>query len=424
MAPQLREIGIDRLFLTVKGTWRADPRRFSGADYLEAVGTNRYEPWFRGPSPGPTRIVLNPRTPLRATIGLTVKVRRQGHAGDLSVEIRCNPTRTLAHLLQLYGSAVDFPSVISALHPHDFFARATDVSRSLDGGDNWISDISLLHAVLGDEPFDAFLPIFFTQLQRLIVSIVSPSDDPEVSDDHGDMELIAPGCRVRVAWSTVSAPQIETYFERYHGDAQAAVRRAALTALSALDDAWISRHPYVSGFERDRDLFSVISSLPYERKLAIYAKAPERVRCEIRRYKGRGQYHNNEHGSSIGRLLNIASGERDFLLTAAAWDRVGSLFADLDSPMLEDLVRLATFVADVCTGVDAEAGHLMRMLLVDAGLTRDRNNAPLVDALENKGVVRRINVRDRERKDRVDRRYVLTPDFLALIERLHETLGR
>lgn len=421
LRPAEAEVGIDRMRIKVNGTWRCHSGR--AEEYLDAVAS--FHPtldWF-SPSKSVDRGVLKTRPHAQATVSihrLEVKRRDRG-GGTIGAVIDCNPTRTLAHLLVAHGHHAAFVNAIAALEVGRFFAAVEGVPRGLDGNDNVIADYDVAAAVLGPDPFAAFLPVFADQLQRLVMHLLAPYAGAEAATalDHPDIVMggdqgpsDAASVTIRMRWGQASVPQVETYFERFHAVAPAVVRGAGHAVLTGLDEAIVHAHIDRQSFGRSADAFSIMARMQDKRELAIYAKLHDRIRFEVRKKRGFTRYPSSD---ASNRLIVMMNAERA-LLPGRNWASVGRLFEEPDTPYFPDLLALIDHVSNACAPSAVEAKSIVRALLTDGGIQRHQSNARVIDQLVRLGVLQRVMIR--HRAGPAPHRYSLTADYRAMHERL------
>lgn len=312
---------MDQLQVRVTGTWQTSDLSLSGVDYRAVVSD--YDPrinWLNLPSQQVNRLKLNTRRDAASTMSVKIVVRDVGDSrADIALQYRGNPTRTLAHLLHRYRGDNDCADRMGELSAFEFFSKTPDVPVGLDGGDNLIVDTDAAILGFGNDIFSAFLPIYAAKLRSLAMILLSHDPYEAVHSEIGGADVLTSDSGiVRIDWDRAQAPQMETYFERYHGSARAVVRSAAQNVLTKLDRAIVRHHLSDTGFEREGDLFSMRCALPYERTLSAYAKTADRLRFEISR-KRAGRYIDPVQPGASGRLLSIFSSERHALLTACRW---------------------------------------------------------------------------------------------------------
>lgn len=438
MMPEIDEVGIDGFKMSVAGTWRAGrsthPDAITPDGFFELLCTVRSEvDWFRVPQRRSTSLIIMTRSNASSTLGhLKIEVKgRQGSQGAITVGLKGNPTRTLAHLLAEHGQADDFMLRIARLDPFTFFGLSSNpVDRCLGAStDNWLPDADQALQRLGPNPFGAFLPTFVTQLQSLVCSLLTPTFSGTVAGVDGcDVVIAEPGVEVRLRWGDVRVPQIESYIERHHSQAIAAVRTAATCALGDLDQVLIHRYPRLNSewVERQEDCLSVAYPLNDRYRLVIYAKSPARIRFEVRRH-GKGDYASAPPPTRPpDMLLSIMDIERQNLLTASPWANVGAMFDEHPVPMLGDLTRLCGLVAEACIVHEVnDVKAVLARLLEDGGLTVDeRSDIPrsFVQSLRDLGVLRRMILRRRDHR-RPGKRYTLAPEYRVLIEAVTLSFG-
>lgn len=413
LLPIFEETGVDQLQVRVTGAWQSSNPSISGADYRAIV--SEYDPridWLKAPFQQPNRLKLDTRSDPASTISVQIVVKDVGDSrADITIQYRGNPTRTLAHLLRRYRDDSGCADRMGEMSVLDFFSKSPDVPVGLDGGDNLIADADAAMLAFGDDIFTAFLPIYIAKLRGLTMALLSHDPYEAVHSEEGGADVLRSGeGSVRIDWDRAQAPQMETYFERYHGSARAVVRSAAQNVLTKLDHATVRHHLFGAGFERESDLFSMRCKLPYEKTLSAYAKAGDRLRFEISRKKA-GRYTDPLQPGASGRLLSIFSSERRALLTACRWDVVGELFAEHQVPIADDLLALIEIVNRCCVTQGVAAEPIMETLMIDGGMSMTSENSAVVRALVHAGLVARTTLR---RKDHpLPRRYALTPRYLA-----------
>lgn len=413
LMPVFEETGVDQLQVRVKGSWQSSNPSLTGSDYRAIV--SEYDPridWLKSPVQQSNKLTLDTRHSPASTVSVRIVVKDVGHnRAAIAIQFRGNPTRTLAHLLRRYRDDDGCADRMDELSALEFFSKTPDVPVGLDGGDNLIADIDAARIAFGDDIFTVFLPTYVAKLRALSIVLLShdPFDAAHSEEGGADVLRSSDGV-VLIDWDRAQAPQMETYFERYHGSARAVVRSAAQNVLTKLDHAIVRHHLSDASFERESDLFSMRCRLPYERTLSAYAKLGDRLRFEISR-KNAGRYADPQPLGASGRLLSIFSSERRALLTACPWAVVGELFAEHEVPVADDLLALIEIVSRCCAVVGVAAEPIMEMLMVDGGMSMTSANRPLIDALVRGGLITRTKLWKKDHP--LPRRYSLTPRYLA-----------
>lgn len=440
LSPQVSQVGVDRMQIGVLGSWRVEPsspnelgRCSTAADYVTAI-TNRANlwGWFRKPERRGDSLIL--RT--RANQGSLLKSTRiqffgiGDGGGNIQISLTCNPTETMAHLLaasMLEGSAPTpdvFLSELGARSPQGFFSRF-GVAPSLNHRENWLPNYDLAVRLLGHDPFGTFMPIFFSKLMALMMDVIAPADSDVSTFNDGTSARFQLGqISGELQWGRANVPQIETYIERFHSDAVAAVRSAGQLILSSLDEARVRQHFHRVSFERQVDLFSIRSQLPAEKDLSIYAKSENRLRFEVSRPK-RGRYHTAFLAAPIDRLMQIFNSERQDFPDCCDWDSVSSFFAPPDTPWIGDFINLISLVSDVCAENDISLRPVMASLFVDSGGSYwDGKGVPeeVFTQLMALGILERTTLRNREKSG--VRRLTLAPHYKEIVRAILESLEK
>lgn len=432
----MEEVAIDRFNLSVAGQWRASraaPNDLSVSEYFALISAPTADDvWFRSEG-GPDKVTVRTRADASTTLGrvkLTFSERRTSSGNVYFRLTGGNITRTLHHLLVSHGHfGGRFIGAMADLDPFRFFAKSQGEVPIGFGknADNWISDYALLHDCLGQDPFDAFHPVYVRQLQRLIAWLVLPHYEQRHLIDGDRIVSTVPGIECAMAWGSVRVPQMEAYFERRHSHARGAVRLLASAALFDFDDADARRYINNASIwaEREEDDLSVGMELRDTYRLAIYAKYYDRIRFEVRR-KGKpasppGSLPTPDPATLL--LAKIRS-ERENLLTAAQWAAAGALMDEHPTPQLSDLVQLCDVVQRLCAAHECAFASVLSALLEDGGIRANSADGwpeALIGDLERAGVVYRVTLRRRDHRN-ANKRYALRPEYRGLLNLISRSL--
>lgn len=435
LQPTVEEVGTDKFSMTVTGSWAATgrtPHELSADDYFEILPPDGDPNWFRveGTRNG---LLIKSRSGAATTLGkiqLSIEGRRE-RRGFIKFALKGgNVTRSLHHLLLRYGQAGPaFVEVVGNLDPFSFFACAPGGAPRGFGecADNWISDYAVMGTCLGESPFAAFYPIYVRQLQRLVGNLVLPLEERQTCTDGAELISQVPGLECRMDWGKVRIQQIETYFERRHSHAQGAVRLMASAALTDFDNATVWR--FISNTslsaERSDDNLSVGFSLRENYRLAIYAKAPGRIRFEVRRTgKGITVQSSTLPASPERRLLEVFQHEQANLIDAARWSTLGPLMDEHPAPQMSDLVSLCAAAHRACIAHQVSFLTLMSALMESGGLKPNGADGwpeALIDDLRREGILHRPTIRRRDHR-RLNKRFALRPEYRGLVNLISRTL--
>lgn len=435
--PQQWEWGIDKMVMQVSGTWSTTTRD-GRAFFQRRMTDNRSGRWLNAPVERYGSISVQTVDNLQLTIGsISVRASRcTAQMGRVKVEVVANPTRTLASLLARMEVAADFRARIIGMEAFEFFGLPSPGERappSLDNRDNYLPDHISLREVLGPDPFAAFMPVYFAQLRDVIDRILS--EHPTDMTWNGRIQIF--GGRdgsVELDWGDVAVPQIETYFERFHRRAQAAVRRAGAAIIEGDTDSVLRLYPnpsVVPALERSGDQFTVSAAITLglhgRHKLAVYAKTEDRIRFEVRRV-GRGR--NSAEG--IPEACSSAASRSDAPLLYVMLDvarheaqrlvRWNELFAHFDEPDASGIGDLTSLVRAISAAARAPEvfGWLLERLIVDGGVSMGANLSAdaAIRALVRAGVLEPSKIRNRRQAGHLQR-YRLAGDHWWLRQRLH-----
>lgn len=418
-APRLFEWCIDRFTFTLHGSWRTDEG--SGQTLFENRFDDPIAPWLCVPvGTGYKRSVVTRKvssfTVGRIAIVATGCTRQEGR---IAVEATVNPTRTLSALLLQYGDREDFVHAISELDALTFFRRPPSTNRlplSLDGNDNYLPSRPSARHALPPDPFEQFMPIYLSKMRSMIGRAIAAVAG-EVENDGTEQVFSPAHAEIRINWGAVEVPQIESYFERYHSRAVAAVRTAGVAVIDGDPRPLLRLYPHEPDFERHADCYRVSLTATDRHRLIIYAKTAERIRFEVKRH-GRGRYDGIGAGTApdhrlLGILFQVERPEANRLLD---WLEIFRQFDEPDAPALGDLVELIASILRAANGDEREARTLVERLFVDGGLSPDlypEIDAAAIRALSRAGVIAPTSLRSRHRAGQ-RRRYALTSDYAWL----------
>ncbi len=388
----------------------------NGREYFSTRLSIPHVDWFRRPGRHPYSLPVASYKDARSTFGYTElevgSVRRR--QGKITINISANPTLTLAHIWARMGRRPDFLDRIANLAPDRFFALTDPclMLRGLDGGSNFLNHWKALRNRLGQDVFAAFMPIYVEQVQRVCALLLTEYE--EMAVEEGNHVLLHQDGRIDLEWSSVSVPQIETYFERYHPSAQSAVRRGAFSLLAADHTARARLYGTSKelGFERDNDCFAITGHLAGTRDLKVYAKTADRIRFEVVR-KGKGDNRDLPNTSPSDRLLAIVARERQRACNAVRWEDFGVLLAGPDEAHMGDLGDLIARVVAAFSDDPVRGGKMLTGLLEDGAITANMRDKHAITRLLRNGVIEEVSIRRRNASGK-SQRYVLKAPYRDL----------
>jgi hypothetical protein len=329
----------------------------------------------------------------------------------------------LSALLVRFGDQPNFADFIADLPALDFFRKAPQqmaLPPSLDGADNYLPDRPAARFLLPPDPFAEFMPIYVSKLQALLARAISATPN-EMRQDGAEQVFRAEGeGEIRLNWASVEVPQVESYFERYHGRAVAAVRRAGASIIDTDPRPTLRLYPHEPDFLRTADCYRVSLVVTERHRLIVYAKTGDRIRFEVKRH-GRGRYDAVGLGAfPAHRLLGIIEVERIDAGRLLNWQAIFDQFDEPDAPALGDLIELTAAIARATDG-NAEATRVIaERLIVDGGFSADLHpviTGSMITNLLQHQIIKQTELRKRKRqKDHL--RYTLTNDYAWLRELL------
>lgn len=401
LVPSLNEVWIDKLWFTLKGRWVGDAAAFQRyREYLTEIDPEIT--WMRVPESNTDCLELV----TRANTGLTLAEYKISIYRDrrISAKFKTNPSLTLAHLLHTFPDPESFAAQIAGLPATDFFSEHRyHVRKAFGGSANWIENVPLLRASLGDDPFSAFMPVFIAKIFELLATHIAPGIDWHFALTADGTEFVhsGDGLEVRLFTEQFQINEIETYIERYHSRAVALVRQAAERSLVRVPQIEVSAHPTRMSFEFDADQLSMVLPLPNEAKLAIYAKWNNRIRIELRRRRrSRSTSRAGENGPVDRSMAGAIMRERQRFLQSCDWPRVGALIHEGGSPALGDFLAFQRTLSEVATKHGQPFWELCEALVVRGGIDRldDDNDArnAMIDELVQCRILEHVSVRKRK----------------------------
>lgn len=420
LVPTLPEVGVDKVRLSVSGSWQATSGNGVGLfeNALHLAGVNWFNARQLTPSGRPNRATAElSQRHNRSTIGeCNVVVRSvDRNRGTIGIELSVNPTRTLAHLLarsdvpdgeqDFWGAIVDLPPVV-------FFERAETgtIPPSLDNGrDNWLPPSRVMRERIGRDVWERFLPIFCDQVRQFCNLLLT--EFPVATANEPDNVMLTPAGRVSVAWGGVRVSTIECYFERFHSQAVAATRWGGHALLAADHSVEFWRYiPEASSFHREMDRFSIGVKLTDRTRLAIYAKRRDRLRFEVRRI-GKGDYSRlSSPADGHGRMVDIMNQERANLIGAVQWGAVGKMLAGPDYPTVHDTGELIDQICAAARGEAPVIAATLKALLLEGAVSETNAPQQVIQQLLRRGVVEHVRIRRRDLNG-MPKRYALTAPY-------------
>ncbi len=356
---------------------------------------------------------------------------------NMHVTLEVNPTRMLA-------SCECRQTRLRALRRGIFptFDEARDRmirDETLDNGNNYFCDADTRLAVNADA--QTINEYAIRASLAFIERVLEPRRSLEPTDE-GRAEASWDGTASRdiefqFDWDHWAISQMETYWEFGTPDAVSTVHalaRHASEIASGLEETFYTMDGIHVGSARTRRPENAVSlTIPLGQKhtkLVIYAKAPRRVRCEVRHLKNpRSIYgrYDAVHQLTNGRLENL------FLLISEVNRLSGSNRAN---PFLRELwrrdnrrngtvVQLTVFLGHVATVCEQTGADMVRVLSPLVANGRLAGSGPesyrsAVRQLVDCGVLRPTNIRRRS----TGRDYAVTRPYADVLDQLKNNMRR
>ena len=423
--PALGQVFIDRMQLTVKGTWAA-PNDVSANEWLIQSVSHPECRWLTQISPSQKstnyKTLASAETTLK-NLRLNFYDVHQGR-GNFKIGVDLNPTRTTAHLLKaLPEDAEEEASVITDDRIDHFFAHMSaaeffgsvdgvlgaqgGVPVTLDGNDNWIGNPKRAASILG--PYqDRFPRLVFLKFRSFINQLLG-TEGAQAGNGGTDF-LEANGGHFTVDWGGLHVPQIETYFDVAHPKAVVAVQRGGMTALAG-DHSTAVR---LVTLERHDRAVRVLSSLARPYSLSVYAKARNCIRFEVAR-NGKGDYRSiGRHDNPADRFAGIVRHEREQFLRRVRWEAEFDLYSGPDQYNRFDLRDLLEAIWRAVGSNMAETFGLIDKLIIQGGVCDSDMRSVVRTRLLRAGIIQQQKIRPREINGK-GRRYILKPPYRDIV---------
>tara|TARA_R110002110_G_C13468395_1_gene719661 strand:- start:10385 stop:11548 length:1164 start_codon:yes stop_codon:yes gene_type:complete len=281
----------------------------------------------------------------------------------------------------------------------------------LSGEDNFIASANVRQAIAAD--WSDVTEEYVQLVLRCIDRCMNQSTDA----NPGGIRTI--DC---LSWRMWSVGQAEVYWEAKADDAVSAVSEMSANVRSiagSLDYREYNDSDLVS--RTDKNSPSMNMKIAKHVRAAVYAKAHDRIRYEVRYDAAVRQVAGVQPGEADGDQLSNFSTFLDFLVDDAH-ERMSRVLPEINSKSMSGfderaaLVRILTAISYAC-GRDHLLSYRLISLLSNAGgvsVTQDDALFPVVEYLEKTRTLRRVHSRRRE----AVRRYVLSQPLRSAFAKL------
>jgi hypothetical protein len=418
--PQPREALLDRVELRLRGTL-VSPCEDGFARFAERVSEGSAMPLFgkmqrRGGRWEASVVGGSTISSGRLTI------HHKGPDAWLDLTLVVNPTRTLAHLLDRFRF-----EEFERLDATTFFSRSpmpSSPNRTLDGRDNMVSDFLTFSGSVHStflQRVARYLEKFERALVRYVVDELCPPEyQCEVVARDGMVITSNDTVQLTLDWGGLTVSQCEVCWERHDPAALERVDSLAAAVLTAARSATVGTHGLRDGSSVDRNLGALSVKMPIvpdRIALAVYAKALDRLRFEVR-------YSSNlpdEVGARLPqpprRLTDWFDAIRDEAATRVPWGNLQQLLVPAEDANIDVLAEFLDAIADVTSKARPKRRSLLRQLLRHGAVsaTNRDGDAPstLLERLADRGILQHARLVGRDAKR--GRRYCLTDRYRALV---------
>lgn len=338
---------------------------------------------------------------------------------QFSLELTVNPTRTLTHLLDAHTYAE-----LASLSPRAFFtAQASPAAAeiTLDGRDNMVADFRAFSGTVAQTRLQRvaeFLTLFERNLLSLMLEeMCPPSLGFEEIGAEGGQSRRNERLQVSLHWADLTVSQAEVCWEWHEPEAVSQAHALAEMAFLSARSTDISFFP-LAGIARELGSPSVRIPLNNGIDLAIYAKARERLRFEVR-YKAKlGEKLRNKLRPRPHSLVRWFDLIREDAHPRVPWQRLDDALSISHPPDTDLLADLLDGIATAARTNAQVRRDLLLNLLRHGGVTSTGPKGAFPEGVMKRlaatGVVEHIRLVPRDASR--GRRYSLARRFQSLLE--------
>lgn len=342
---------------------------------------------------------------------------------QFDVKLTCNLNRTLGHLLDKYP----YEHLVD-LTPLDFFARRARPSATavtLDGEDNMVTDFRAFSgstAAVRLQRVAEYLDLFEQKLVRLLLDeLCPPGLGFRVRRDGADWVAENERVRLRLDWSRLTVSQCEVCWEWYERQALERVHPLADLAFKAARSADVVFHED-GEVRRTLGATSIRVPMPGGLTLAIYAKAHDRLRFEVRYTDNLPDMVRDALPRAARTLVKWFEAIRHHAAQRVPWSVLSALREPSATPTVDTLADLVIAVADATEKARDIRPNILRQLLLHGAITATTatGTAPVsvLKRLADRGVI--VHTRLISRDPAIGRRYTLSTKYSAIPTALAE----
>ncbi|MCB4771058.1 hypothetical protein LGR54_20825 [Ancylobacter sp. Lp-2] len=328
--------------------------------------------------------------------GGIVRWRQSAGFFDIALDLDVNPTRFLAHQPDPSVTAIHERGPLDAFRVNVSAAAALR-AMTLDASDNVLTTLAQLGGTTftrREAQWDAVLAAHFDQLSNALIETLAP---PHIG---AELEM------------TLSVAQAETYWELSVPDAVSTIGALCQSVKMSDGAARLSQRADIGG---EANAQWIKMPLTDDADLKFYAKTSDRIRVEITHHDRIAQFagrNGRPMGAGVAATLRALS--RD---AANRLHRVWTAIMNLHA-LQADAADVCDFMSKLNAAVPEQNRRLILSLLANhRALTETTVDgfapASVCRALRRTGVLVPIHARNRAAA-----RYVLTPAYSAMFDRL------
>ncbi|MGE8134860.1 hypothetical protein ACQKO5_14755 [Novosphingobium subterraneum] len=341
----------------------------------------------------------------------------EGLPAQFSLELTVNPTRTLAHLLDAHSYAE-----LASLTPRAFFTAQPSPAAAeitLDGRDNMVADFRAFSGTMAQTRLQRvadFLTLFERNLLSLVLEEICPAalGFEETGAEAGPCRR-SEALQVSLRWADLTVSQAEVCWEWYEPEAVSQAHALAEMAFLSARSTDISFFP-LAGVARELGSPSVRIPLSKGIDLAIYAKARERLRFEVRYKTKLGEKLRSRPRPRPHSLASWFDLIREDAHLRVPWQRLDDALSVSHKPHTDLLADLLDGVAAAARTNAQVRRDLLLNLLRHGGVTSTGPKGAFPEAVMKRlaatGVVEHVRLVPRDASK--GRRYSLARRFQSL----------
>lgn len=436
--PLMRDVMIDRLDITVRGSFGASVSEDGAGDLFDRYKHLMLQRssftdanWGAPASQSRTKCRVSIRGNPNSTIqNGAISVEWARNEVNFSIRLTLNPTRTLRHRLSEIQASDYAMAELQSLPPERFFAASNLLQPllTLDGNDNALPDLNLVRSSLGDDYPTTFMHIYDGQLRKWAIDAVAPIQLGFIArETEAGIEAVAENDRVHLRWPHLTIRSAEAYFERRHSNSVQLLDR--LTRQIPAGHSGANWRRYGQNETGGRRPGSEVVGLDLTQSVQqkYYAKTRTRVRAETTYTRAvRNALRVTSNSTSLFVVSELSAAIRRDTILRCRWNDFCAICAEPPRATLAETTQLLTAIVQAAISAKVDPEPVLAALLSTGGIdeTDSVGAAPrrLIQRLARFGVIETTDLRRRSRPNS-PKRHRLTSSWTDAAERLQQAFA-